>query len=124
MNMKMKRKTHECLYKRKNRQMSIKLLAKVLLMGTLMGVQNVFGLLTREDMVDVLKVLLSESIDSLGLKLDGPFNPVMLYVYREIDVISNKRFNPHYINEQTAVPDKENILQNIDRTNDTVREED
>ncbi|EHY64352.1 hypothetical protein NERG_02598 [Nematocida ausubeli] len=124
MNMEMKRKTHECLYKRNNSQISIKLLAKVLLMGTLMGVQNVFGLLTREDMVDVLKVLLSESIDSLGLKLDGPFNPVMLYVYREIDVISNKRFNPHYINKQTAVPDKENILQNIDRTNDTVREED
>ncbi|EHY64326.1 hypothetical protein NERG_02632 [Nematocida ausubeli] len=124
MNMKMKRKTHECLYKRNNSQISIKLLAKVLLMGTLMGVQNVFGLLTREDMVDVLKVLLSESIDSFRLKLDGPFNPVMLYVYREIDVISNKRFNPQYINEQTAVPDKENILQNIDRTNDTVREED
>ncbi|KAI5167163.1 hypothetical protein NEAUS04_2664, partial [Nematocida ausubeli] len=56
----MRMKTHECLYKRKNSQISIKLLAKVLLIGTLMGVQNVFGLLPIEEMEDVLKELLDK----------------------------------------------------------------
>ncbi|KAI5137720.1 hypothetical protein NEAUS07_2125, partial [Nematocida ausubeli] len=121
----MRMKTHECLYKRKNSQISIKLLAKVLLIGTLMGVQNVFGLLPIEEMEDVLKELLDKykknNTESYAIWL---LSPIMLYLHKEIDTLHNVRFNPRYINEQTAVPDKENILQNIDRTNDTVREED
>ncbi|KAI5164993.1 hypothetical protein NEAUS04_2420 [Nematocida ausubeli] len=114
----------QLLYKRNNRQISIKLLAKVLLMGTLMGVQNVFGLLSRKEMEEVIREVNNRKENGLEHNMDGPFNPIMLYVYREIDVISNRRFNPQYISTQSSVPDKENILQNIDRTNDTAKEED
>ncbi|KAI5163299.1 hypothetical protein NEAUS03_2274, partial [Nematocida ausubeli] len=124
MNMKMKRKTHECLYKRNNSQISIKLLAKVLLMGAIMSLQNVLGLLAREDMEEVIREVNNRKENGLEHNMDGPFNPIMLYLYGEIDVISNRRFNPQYISTQSAVPDKENILQKIDRSNDTVKEED
>ncbi|KAI5162995.1 hypothetical protein NEAUS03_2168, partial [Nematocida ausubeli] len=87
MNMEMKRKTHKYLYKRKNSQVSIKLLAKVLLMGAIMGVQNVLGLLTREDMEEVIREVNNRKENGLEHSMDGPFNPIMLYVYREIDVI-------------------------------------
>ncbi|EHY65304.1 hypothetical protein NERG_01750 [Nematocida ausubeli] len=132
MNMRMKRKTQECLYERKNKEqanrstksMSMRLLAKVLLMCMLLSIQNVFGLLNRKDMEEVLEEVLSKTKDASTSKMNLSFSPILLDLYREIDILYKRRFNSPYITSQFSVSEKKNILQNIDRTNQKVKEKD
>ncbi|KFG27493.1 uncharacterized protein NESG_00573 [Nematocida ausubeli] len=124
MNMKIKRKTHEHLYKRNNRQISIKLLAKVLLMGALLFVQNVFGLLSEEDMKAVIKAILSKTKGDTMLKLDGPFSPIMLYLYEWSSTLQNKRFDSSYISNCFLIIKEEDTSHKTYQTNHIAREED
>ncbi|EHY64419.1 hypothetical protein NERG_02496 [Nematocida ausubeli] len=124
MKMKMKRKTHEYLYKRNNRQISIKLLAKMLLMGAILFVQNVFGLLSEEDMKAVIKAILSKTKGDTMLKLDGPFSPIMLYLYEWSSILQNKRFDSSYISNCFLIIKEEDASHKTYQTNHIAREED
>ncbi|KAI5169249.1 hypothetical protein NEIRO02_2641, partial [Nematocida sp. AWRm79] len=65
---------HKYLYKRKNSQIPISLLAKVLLICMFLSMQNVLGLLSEEDMNTVIRVL-NAGKNNLKPKLDGPLSP-------------------------------------------------
>ncbi|KAI5161400.1 hypothetical protein NEAUS03_1595 [Nematocida ausubeli] len=122
--MKLKRKTHEYIYKRHNSQISIKLLAKVFLMGALLFVQNVFGLLSEEDMKAVIKAILSKKKDNIMPRLDGPFSPIMLYLYGWSGTLQNKRFDSSYISNCFLIIEEKDISHKTYETNHIAREED
>ncbi|KAI5163391.1 hypothetical protein NEAUS03_2313 [Nematocida ausubeli] len=116
---------HEYLYKRNNSQMSIKLLAKVLLMGAIMSLQNVLGLLSEEDMNAVIEVL-NAGKNNLKPKLDGPLSPIMLYAYGKADIVGIERiYFQDILNRsiETILLDREYIFSKIDPIDGTVKGE-
>ncbi|EHY66541.1 hypothetical protein NERG_00181 [Nematocida ausubeli] len=119
--MNMEMKPHECLYKRNNRQISIKLLAKVLLMVSLLAVQNVFGLLSRECADNVLEELV-EKFEKYGIELnmDGPLNPIMLFLCDKMDTLYNRRFNSPYSPEQCSDGKEMCCMQTMDKKPDSI----
>ncbi|KAI5160200.1 hypothetical protein NEAUS03_0964 [Nematocida ausubeli] len=119
--MNMEMKTHECLYKRNNRQISIKLLAKVLLMVSLLAMQNVFGLLSKEYVEEVLEELVKkfEKYD-IELNMDGPFNPIMPFLCDKIDTLHNRRFNSLCSSEQSSNAKKIYCMQTMDKNSDSI----
>ncbi|KAI5147740.1 hypothetical protein NEAUS05_1027 [Nematocida ausubeli] len=119
--MNMEMKTHECLYKRNNRQISIKLLAKVLLMVSLLAMQNVFGLLSRECADNVLEELV-EKFEKYGIELnmDGPLNPIMLFLCDKMDTLCNRRFNSPYSPEQCSDAKEMCCMQTMDKKPDSI----
>ncbi|KAI5159106.1 hypothetical protein NEAUS03_0019 [Nematocida ausubeli] len=132
MNMRMKRKTQECLYERKNKEQAkrstkstaMQLLAKVLLMCMLLSIRNVFGLLNRKDMEEVLEEVLSKTKDASMSKMNRSFSPIMLDLYKKIDILYKRRFNSPYTTGQFSVSEKKNIFWIRDPTSHKVKEKD
>ncbi|EHY64972.1 hypothetical protein NERG_02028 [Nematocida ausubeli] len=123
--MNIKRKPHEYLYKRNNRQISIKLLVKVLLISALLAVQNVFGLLSRQCADNVLEIVLSKYKGNSSMtKIIKSFPPYMLYISGRTGILHNKRLTYPHIRIDFSVPKTKNTSQKIDRANDTVKEKD
>ncbi|KAI5151749.1 hypothetical protein NEAUS05_2583, partial [Nematocida ausubeli] len=87
---------HKYLYKRKNSQIPISLLAKVLLICMFLSMQNVLGLLSEEDMNTVIRVL-NAGKNNLKPKLDGPLSPIMLYAYRKTNIVEKDLFYFQYL---------------------------
>ncbi|EHY64971.1 hypothetical protein NERG_02027 [Nematocida ausubeli] len=123
MNITRKSKENQHLYERNNRQTSIKLLGKVLLISALLAVQSVFGLLSRKEIEELLQRMVEYKENNNMTKAYSFLHPTMLHVFGEMDILHNIRFNPSYINGQ-SVPEEENSSKKIDRANDTVKEKD
>ncbi|KAI5135813.1 hypothetical protein NEAUS06_1663 [Nematocida ausubeli] len=118
-------KPHEYLYKRNNRQISIKLLVKVLLISVLLVVQDIFGLLSRQCADSVLEIVLSKYKGNSSMaKIIKSFPPYMLYISGRTGILHNKRLTYPHIRIDFSVPKTKNSLQKIDRANDTVKEKD
>ncbi|KAI5150302.1 hypothetical protein NEAUS04_2187 [Nematocida ausubeli] len=123
MNMEMKQ--HEYLYERNNRQISIKMLVKVLLISALLAVQNVFGLLSRQCADNVLEIVLSKYKGNSSMtKIIKSFPPYMLYISGRTGILHNKRLTYPHIRIDFSAPKTKNSSQKIDRANDTVKEKD
>ncbi|KAI5138143.1 hypothetical protein NEAUS06_2425 [Nematocida ausubeli] len=115
---------HRYLYKRKNSQMSISLLAKVLLICMLLSMQNVLGLLSEEDMNTVIRVLLSGTKGKVSIKIGGNISPIILYAYGKVDILYNNRFTDLYIKKYYFTSPNKGLFWIRDSTNDIAREED
>ncbi|KFG25094.1 uncharacterized protein NESG_02463 [Nematocida ausubeli] len=115
---------HKYLYKRKNRQIPISLLAKVLLICMLLSMQNVLGLLSEEDMNTVIRVLLSGTKGKVSIKIGGNISPIILYAYGKVDILYNNRFTDLYIKKYYFTSPNKGLFWIRDSTNDIAREED
>ncbi|KAI5163547.1 hypothetical protein NEAUS03_2339, partial [Nematocida ausubeli] len=76
------------------------------------------------DMNAVIKVLVSKTEDKVGVKLDGNLSPIVLYVYRKVDILYNIRFNDLYIKKYYFTSPNKGLFWIRDSTNDIARKED
>ncbi|KAI5159754.1 hypothetical protein NEAUS03_0564 [Nematocida ausubeli] len=120
--MKMKDKMHKCLHKRNNREISIKILVKVLLISIFLA-GYAFALIKRNEILDIQKEIIrtDEGTEYL-VDPSGPLSPIMLYLCRKVDTLHKKRFNSGYIVKHGFCPldltGKVRLI--FDRSSDTV----
>ncbi|KAI5136243.1 uncharacterized protein NESG_01629 [Nematocida ausubeli] len=122
--MNIRTKENGCLYNRNNKQISTKILVKVLFISIFLAVQNIFGTLSERCADNALETAVNESKNESNPGMSEPLASSRLSLFKKMNILHNIRFNPSYITRQTSALKTKDGSRKINRAYDTVKEKD